>query len=79
MHDEYDNRILIEPVTVYANNDFQDITTTDLYIHVAGGICDKLMGEASVAFSIPGCDWEREEHQVRHTLSFLYFESIIPN
>ena len=61
----YDAGIQIEPGVYYSNNDFKDVSTSTLYVDVAGGRCNKLMGEATLEFSINGCDWKRNEKQVR--------------
>ena len=36
----------------YTNYNFQDTTTANLYVDVAGGLCDELIGNATIQFQI---------------------------
>ena len=52
----------------YSNKNLKDATTANLHVDVAGGLCNKLMGKATLTINVPGCEWTRDLEQVR---SFL--------
>jgi len=51
----YDAGILIEEDRSYTGFNFKDITTSNLNVEVAGGLCDRLIGKATLEFKILGC------------------------
>jgi hypothetical protein len=75
----YGAGILIEPGKSYTSNDFEDTTTAQLLVNVAGGECSLLMGTSTVEVGIVACGWTTLKTQVRklvvtlmaHTLDLL--------
>ena len=65
---EYDAGYVIDGEGSYMNKNYKDVTTAYLHVQVAGGLCDYLLGTATLKFMINGCDWYREEEQVRSKL-----------
>ena len=61
----YDSGVLIEAGGLYQNNDFEDITQADLYVEVAGGLCDLTMGVSTIMVKVSGgCQWSTTLTQV---------------
>ena len=62
----YDAGIAIDPDRYYTGFNFKDITTSNLNVEVAGGLCDRLIGKATLEFKILGCTgWLNTPTQVR--------------
>ena len=58
------NGIVIEPLGIYQNNDFKDISKTDLIVDIAGGLCDRTLGSSTIKVMVSGgCEWEATYHQ----------------
>ena len=55
----YRDGLLITADGVFINNDFVDITTSDLVVEVAGGLCNLPVGKSSVTINILGCPWKK--------------------
>ncbi|KAL7576580.1 hypothetical protein ACA910_018071 [Epithemia clementina (nom. ined.)] len=50
--------ILIQPDGVYENFNLHDVTTTLLTVEVAGGLCDRVLGESEILLKMQGCEWD---------------------
>ena len=61
----YDAGIPIRSGESYTNFDFKDTTTSDLHVEVAGGLCNKKLGDATLKVNILGCpSWNQQFTQV---------------
>jgi hypothetical protein len=74
----YDAGILIEPGKSYTSNDFEDTTTAQLLVDVAGGECSLVMGTSTVEIGIVACGWTRPETQVRKLVVTLIAHTLDP-
>ena len=62
----FDSGIKIEPNQYYTNLNIKDVTQAQLNVDVAGGLCNLLIGKATLEFRVLGCEtWERTNTQVR--------------
>ena len=61
---EYDAGYIIDGEASYTNKNFKDVSQANLHVQVAGGLCDILLGKATLKFMINGCEWYRAEEQV---------------
>ena len=57
-HSRFQTGIEIEGNGYYGDMDFVDITTTTLEVEVAGGFCNKTLGESHLQIKIVGCEWK---------------------
>ena len=54
----FEQGILINPDGIYENFDLHDITTALLTIEVAGGLCDRVLGQTELSLTMQGCEWD---------------------
>ncbi len=62
----YEAGIYISPDRTFKNNNFEDVTTVDMFVDVVGGLCEARLGETTLVFNVLGCDWTQEGTQVRN-------------
>ena len=56
---DYDDGIVVDINRRYERHDFMDMTKAKLFVEVAGGLCDHMLGISKIKVKVANCKWSQ--------------------
>jgi hypothetical protein len=56
---DYDDGIFVDINRRYERHDFMDMTKANLFVEVAGGLCDHTLGTSKIRVKVANCKWSQ--------------------